>query len=98
MSYIILNFPLTIFILSLNVALFAQQSPSSLTDKLNRYTPAVIRADTYEFSFGDRSALRKLIEEAKLMDSIYLRQVWNGNVELLHKLPTIRSARIELSQ
>ena len=30
--------------------------------------------------------LHKLIAAAKLMDSIYIRQVWSGNEALLHKL------------
>lgn len=58
----------------------------SLAQKLARFTPTKITADASKLSAGDRKALRKLIEAAKLMDSIYLRQVWDGNVALKHRL------------
>ena len=65
---------------------FSQRDAVSLFEKLKRYTPAVITADTSKLSPGDRKALRKLIETAKLMDSIYIRQVWSGNIELLSRV------------
>ena len=59
---------------------------TDLEAKINRYAPATISGDTTRLSPGDRQALRKLIQAARMMDAIYLRQVWSGNEELLQKL------------
>src|SRR5208283_2703183 len=67
-----------------------QQQPAStqspLADKAKRFVPTEITADVSKLSYGDRQALDKLIEAAKLMDSIYLVQKWSGNMDLLAKL------------
>ena len=57
-----------------------------LSQRITRFTPTEISADISKLSSGDRKALDKIIEAARLMDPIYLRQVWRGNVELLKKL------------
>lgn len=59
-------------------------SDEGLTDK--RFAPTDIAADVAKLSAGDREALDKLIEAARLMDEIYLRQVWSGNAALKEKL------------
>ena len=59
---------------------------SRLTQSINRFVPTTITADTTRLSQGDRAALRELIAAARVMDSIYLRQVWSGNEQLLAKL------------
>jgi len=51
--------------------------------------------DISKLTPGDRKALDKIIEAAQLMDPIYLRQVWRGNVELLKKLETEYNKRQE---
>ena len=62
------------------------QKEQSLPDMIKRYVPTEITADTRNLSKGDQLALAKLIEASKLMDSIYLRQVWSGNIDLLTSL------------
>lgn len=57
---------------------------SSLAIKIRRFAPTDITADTSHLSEGDRKALDKLIEAAKILDSLYLRQTWSG-AEALHK-------------
>ncbi len=59
---------------------------TDLTPKIARYAPVHLSADTSRLSPGDRAALGKLIEAAALMDSIYLRQEWEGNTALLARL------------
>jgi hypothetical protein len=63
-----------------------ERKASPLMQKSARFAPTEITADVSALSPGDKIALEKLIAAAKLMDSIYLRQVWSGNVETLHKL------------
>jgi hypothetical protein len=57
---------------------------SSLAAKIRRFAPTDITADKSHLSEGDRNAVDKLIEAAKILDSLYLRQVWSG-AEALHK-------------
>ncbi len=65
---------------------------SDLTAKIDRFTPVVVTADTSRLSAGDRAALKKIIQAARLMDSMYIRQVWSGNEELLSQLQADSSA------
>jgi hypothetical protein len=59
---------------------------SDLEAKIRRFSPTVITADTSKLSPGDRRALAKIIEAARLLDPLYLRQVWSGNAALERKL------------
>lgn len=58
----------------------------TLAQRIARFAPTEISADISKLSPGDKKALDKIIEAARLMDPIYLRQVWRDNVELLKKL------------
>jgi hypothetical protein len=51
-----------------------------------RFAPADIRADVASLPPSERRALAKLVEAAKLMDSLFLRQVWAGNEAMLQEL------------
>lgn len=64
----------------------------SLNAKIRRFAPTTLTADTSRLSAGDRRALAKIIEAAKLMDPLYLRQVWSGNPALLARLEAERTA------
>ncbi len=44
-----------------------------------RFAPTEYRVDLSELSPGDRKALVKLIEAARVVDDIYLEQKWSGN-------------------
>ncbi|MFN7947795.1 MAG: hypothetical protein U0Z53_20770 [Blastocatellia bacterium] len=59
---------------------------SSLQAKINRFAPTEITADVSHLSAGDRKALDKIIEAARLLDPLFRRQVWSGNDALLKKL------------
>lgn len=51
-----------------------------------RFAPVEINADVSKLPEGERAALKKLVEAARLMDALYLRQVWPGNDALLQEL------------
>jgi len=55
---------------------------AAIEKMINRFAPTDITANTAGLSADDRKALDKIIEAAKLMDPIFLRQVWSGNVAL----------------
>jgi hypothetical protein len=63
-----------------------------LAKKINRFAPTVLTANTAPLSPGDRKALSKIIEAAKLLDPLFLRQVWSGNDELHKKLQADQTA------
>ncbi len=71
---------------ALMLMVFAVAAEAQLEGKIKRFALTEITGDTSKLSGGDRMALHKLIEAARLMDKIYLRQVWTGNEELLTKL------------
>jgi hypothetical protein len=62
-----------------------------LAEKIRRFSPTVLTANTARLSPGDRKALNKIIEAAKLFDPLFLRQVWSGNDELHRKLQADKS-------
>ena len=51
-----------------------------------RFAPADIGADLTALPESERRALAKLVEAARLMDSLFLRQVWAGNDAMLQDL------------
>ena len=63
-----------------------------LARKIRRFSPTVLTANTARLSAGDRKALQKIIEAAKLLDPLFLRQVWSGNEALKQKLEADKSA------
>ena len=52
----------------------------------SRFAPADIRADVASLPQSERRALAKLVDAARLMDSLFLRQVWAGNDAMLQEL------------
>lgn len=59
---------------------------AELEAKIHRFAPTVVTADARTLSPGDRRALAKIIEAARLFDPLFLRQVWSGNVALMRRL------------
>ena len=51
-----------------------------------RFAPAVLHVDTSKLSAGDRQALVKLVEAGRVVNHIFLQQVWGGNLALLERL------------
>jgi len=56
-----------------------------------RFVPVDIGADVSGLPQGERRALVKMIEAARVLDGLYLRQVWAGNEALLLDLLADRS-------
>jgi hypothetical protein len=88
-----------ILIVSFAVAISGNQKKQSesntgdaeLAKKIRRFAPTVLTADTSRLSAGDRKALYKIIQAAKLMDPLFQRQVWSGNEALRQKLEADKS-------
>jgi hypothetical protein len=57
-----------------------------------RFAPTEIRADLSKLSPADRKVLAKLVEASKIMDALFLRQVWAGNEAMLIDLAQDQSA------
>jgi hypothetical protein len=57
-----------------------------------RFAPTPLRVDTSRLSAGDRQALVKLIPAARILDRIYMNQLWTGTLALSQKLQADKSA------
>ena len=51
-----------------------------------RFAPVELHADASKLSPGDQKALAKLLDAARVIDDIFLEQVWSGNKALRAKL------------
>jgi len=56
-----------------------------------RFAPTALRVDTSPLSAGDQKALAKLIEASRIIDDIFLTQLWTGNHKLLGELEKDKS-------
>ncbi len=85
----------SLFILSIAIimttAIANASNTMSLAAKIKRFARTEIKGDISKLSSGDKKALTKLIQAAKLMDKIYTRQVWSGNEALRKKLEADKS-------
>src|SRR6266851_8324838 len=65
----------------------AQPSQSSERSELQRmagrFAPTDLRVDLSSLSQTDRLVLTKLVEASKVIDALFLRQVWDGNEAML---------------
>ena len=59
---------------------------SELNRMIARFAPTELRVDTSSLSAGDQKALIRLIEASRIIDDIFLTQVWSGNHKLLKEL------------
>ncbi|HET8781867.1 MAG TPA: hypothetical protein VFM63_05595 [Pyrinomonadaceae bacterium] len=84
---------LFVLAMSLITTIPAQQNGDpELARKIARFAPTTLTADTSKLTAKDRQALDKIIAAAKLLDPLFLRQVWSGNEALLKKLEADKSA------
>ncbi|PYQ82272.1 MAG: hypothetical protein DMG01_01410 [Acidobacteria bacterium] len=69
------------------LALAAQETALPDATKLQqmaaRFEPTEITADLSKLSDADRRVLAKLVEASKIIDALFLRQVWAGNQPML---------------
>ena len=59
---------------------------AQLQKMITRFKPTELRVDVSKLSPGDRQALPKLIEAARVFNDIFLTQMWSGNHALYAKL------------
>ena len=52
----------------------------------SRFAPADIGAPIAQLPASERQALAKLVEAARMMDGLFLEQVWAGNSSMLSSL------------
>ena len=57
-----------------------------LTTMAARFAPVDLTADISSLPPNERLALAKLVEAARVLDALYLRQVWAGNEPMLLNL------------
>lgn len=57
-----------------------------IQERLDQYAPTELSADLSALSDEDREVLGLLVEAGRLMDPIFLRQVWTGNPEMEERL------------
>lgn len=73
--------PLVLFA-AVSTAYAEPATVAQLDTMAKRFAPASLTADTSKLSKGDRAAIAKLIEAAKIVDTLQLRQRWSGNEAL----------------
>src|SRR5580692_2039655 len=74
-----------------NLSVRAQKSEvlpdlAQLERMASRFAPTPLRVDTSKLSSGDRQALVKLIEAARILNDVFLQQMWDGNLALYGRL------------
>ena len=57
-----------------------------LDEMAARFAPTPLRVNTGELSAGDRQALVKLIEAARILNDVFMQQYWSGDQALYAKL------------
>jgi len=67
---------------------FTHITQDTLHMEMTRLAPVEITYDATILSPPEREALVKLVEAARMMDEIFLRQVWEGNVPMRDQLTT----------
>ena len=72
-----------LFIVLLAITAAGASETQHLEQMIARFVPTEIKADVSKLSPNDRRVLAKLIEASKIVDGIFLRQVWNRNVSTL---------------
>ncbi|NHZ32339.1 dipeptidyl-peptidase 3 family protein [Massilia rubra] len=82
-------------LLMLAGAASAAEQPANvaqLKQMAKRYAPVELRADTSALSKGDKAAIVKLIEAARIIDTLQLRQRWAHNEALWSALKKDKTA------
>ena len=78
----------SLILILLATAAFAAPEKSMLETKrleqmTARFAPTDLTADISKLSIADRHVLAKLIEASKIIDALFLGQVWSGNASML---------------
>ncbi len=79
----------------------AEKEPTvaaDVADRLARFAPTELRADLSGVTEEDRRVLAELVVAARLMDEIFLRQVWAGNAEMRARLAAMTAPGAEAAR
>jgi hypothetical protein len=68
------------------IATLAAATADELNRMLARFAPVALKADLSHLSQGDRKALQKLVDAARQIDGLYMKQLWPGNAALYERL------------
>ena len=82
------------FVLVFTAMSIAQKKPAApaypeateLKRMAARFAPTEMKVETSALSAGDKQALVKLIEAAKVVNHLFMEQLWSGNLALYQKL------------
>ncbi|MGH8360821.1 MAG: dipeptidyl-peptidase 3 family protein, partial [Pseudomonas sp.] len=82
---------LILIVTMMNVPAVAQKSGTmpdlaQLQQMSGRFAPTPLRVDTSKLSNGDRQALVKLIEAARILNFVFMKQYWSGDLALYERL------------
>src|SRR5215475_4705024 len=79
---------LLLFIMATIITSSAQSFPDTaeLKRMAARFAPTPLEVDTSALSAGDKQALVKLIQASRIVNHIFMEQLWSGNLALYHKL------------
>jgi hypothetical protein len=66
--------------------------------RLVRFAPTELRADLSGLAEGERRVLAELVAAARVMDEIFLRQVWTGNPDLRARLAELKGPDAEAAR
>lgn len=77
---------------------FAQETTSApapgleeLKQMAARFAPTPLEVNTAELSAGDKKALIKLIQVARILNHVFMQQIWSGDLPLYQKLQQDKS-------
>jgi len=75
-------------VLSVAQETISKSSPDAaeLNKMAARFAPTRLVVDTSALSAGDKQALVKLIEAARIVNTLFMKQFWSGDLALYHKL------------
>ncbi len=74
--------------LLMNQSILAATFPDTaeLKEMAAKFAPTPLTVDISHLSNGDRQALVKLIEAGRVIDDLFMQQLWSGDVNLYHRL------------
>ncbi len=70
----------------------AAPGQTELEKMTTRFAPTQLRVDISRLSAGDRQALAKIIEAARILNDIFMKQYWSGDTALYARLQKDSSA------
>ena len=70
----------------LGVTAISAQTLPELQKMSARFAPTQLKVDTSKLSAGDRQALPKLIEAARILNHVFMQQYWSGDLALYAQL------------